>query len=161
MRYAFVCGWVFSSYRPRSFQRRPGKEEEEGAQGRHDALRLLQARRVSVQGGGGCVFFPLSSLTPRQRCGVCKKSQYCSPQCQKDDWADGHKDDCGKEKGLPFSNPKPQEVIAARSTGEIDEGVYLDRLTEQELHTWNNLAYWTENEKHLLRCYLSLREDSS
>jgi hypothetical protein len=42
-------------------------------------------------------------------------------------------------------------VIEARSTGEIEDGVYLDRLTEQELHTWNNLAYWTENEKHLLQ----------
>ena len=29
--------------------------------------------------------------------------------------------------------------------------MYLDRLTEQELHTWNNLAYWTENEKNLLQ----------
>lgn len=29
--------------------------------------------------------------------------------------------------------------------------MYLDRLTEQELHTWNNLNYWTENEKNLLQ----------
>jgi hypothetical protein len=63
----------------------------------------------------------------------------------------GHKDDCGKDKGLPFSNPKPAAVVAARKTGMIDDGVYLDRLTEQELHTWNNLAYWTENEKNLLQ----------
>ena len=86
-----------------------------------------------------------------KRCGVCKKAQYCSPICQKDDWAEGHKDDCGKDKGLPFSNPKPQAVIAARNTGVVEDGVYLDRLTEQELHTWNNEAFWSENEKHLLQ----------
>ena len=85
-----------------------------------------------------------------KRCGVCRQRQYCSPQCQKDDWVEGHRDDCGKDKGLPFSNPKPAALVAQRSTGEIEDGVFLDRLTEQELHTWNNLAYWTENEKHLL-----------
>jgi hypothetical protein len=86
-----------------------------------------------------------------KRCGVCKKAQYCSPICQKDDWAEGHKEDCGKDKGLPFSNPKPKAVVAARNTGLVEDGVFVDRLTEQELHTWNNEAYWSENEKHLLQ----------
>lgn len=49
---------------------------------------------------------------------------------QKDDWND-HRDDCNKDKGLPFSNPQSKEQIKARSTGIIEDGVYLDRLTEQ------------------------------
>lgn len=86
-----------------------------------------------------------------KRCGACKKRSYCSPGCQKEDWQDGHKDECGKEKGLPFSNPRPKEVQLSRETGAIEDGVFLDRLTEQELHTWNNEALWSENDRHLLQ----------
>ena len=85
-----------------------------------------------------------------KRCGACKSKRYCSPACQKDDWHE-HKDECGKDKGLPLSNPKSSEQMKARCTGEIEDGVFLDRLTEQELHTWNNESYWSENEKHLLQ----------
>lgn len=67
-----------------------------------------------------------------------------------DDWND-HRDECGKDKGLPFSNPQRPDQVQMRSTGQIDDGVFLDRLTEQELHTWNNQLYWNENEKHLLQ----------
>jgi len=52
---------------------------------------------------------------------------------------------------LPLSNPQPKEKLKRKQTGVIEDGVYLDRLTDQELHTWNNIDIWAENEKNLMQ----------